>query len=258
MNDLVPADDVRERLTRLVTDSLTSPHSKRAYAKALDEFFTWVQGKGSFSKALVTAYKSWLEEKNLAPATINLRLAAVRKLAEEASDNGLLQGDIAAAIGRIRGAKRLGVRAGNWLDIRQTEKLLSLPDPATLKGKRDRAVLSMLAGCGLRRSEVVGLTVKHIQQRERRWVVVDLIGKHGRIRTVPMPGWARAVLEEWTTAAAILEGPLFRAVSKGSRIGSGAMTAQALYLDDANVALLQTAERISETRRASWPPEMPG
>ena len=84
MNDLVPADDVRERLTRLVTDSLTSPHSKRAYAKALDEFFTWVQGKGSFSKALVTAYKSWLEEKNLAPATINLRLAAVRKLAEEA------------------------------------------------------------------------------------------------------------------------------------------------------------------------------
>ncbi len=153
MNDLVPADDVRERLTRLVTDSLTSPHSKRAYAKALDEFFTWVQGKGSFSKALVTAYKSWLEEKNLAPATINLRLAAVRKLAEEASDNGLLQGDIAAAI---------------------------------------------------------------------------------------------------------LEGPLFRAVSKGSRIGSGAMTAQALYLDDANVALLQTAERISETRRASWPPEMPG
>jgi integrase len=222
--------DASERLTRLVADTVASPHSKRAYSKALTEFFGWAQGKGSLSKALVSAYKSWLEQKGLAPATINLRLAAVRKLAEEASDNGLLPGDIAAAIGRVKGAKRLGVRVGNWLDLRQTGKLLALPDPGTLKGKRDRALLAMLVGCGLRRGEVVGLTVQHIQQRESRWAVVDLIGKHGRIRTVPMPAWAKAALDEWTAAAAIAEGPLFRAVSKGETIRSdAAMTAQALY-----------------------------
>jgi site-specific recombinase XerD len=233
MNDVVPsAGTARDRLTRLVADAVTSPHSKRAYAKALAEFFDWVecQGQGSvFSKALVTAYKSWLEEKNLAPATINLRLAAVRKLAEEASDNGLLPGDVAAAIGRVKGAQRLGVRVGNWLDVRQTENLLALPDAGTLKGKRDRAILAMLVGCGLRRSEVVGLTVKHIQQRDGRWAVVDLIGKHGRIRTVPMPAWGRVAIEHWAAAAAITEGALFRAVSKGQVIGGEAMTAQALY-----------------------------
>jgi site-specific recombinase XerD len=235
MNDLVPssAGTTRDRLTRLVVDAVTSPHSKRAYAKALAEFLDWVelqgQGIGTFSKALVIAYKSWLEEKGLAPATINLRLAAVRKLAEEGSDNGFLPGEIAAAIGRVKGAKRLGVRAGNWLDVRQTEKLLTLPDAGTLKGKRDRALLAMLVGCGLRRSEVVGLTVKHIQQRDERWAVVDLIGKHGRIRTVPMPAWAKTAVEDWTAAAAITESALFRAVTKGGKIGKEAMTAQALY-----------------------------
>ena len=158
-----------------------------------------------------------------------LRLASVRKLAEEGSDNGLLAGEIAAAIGRVKGAKRLGVRAGNWLDIRQTEQLLALPDAGTLKGKRDRALLAMLVGCGLRRSEVVGLTVKHIQQRDGRSAVVDLIGKHGRIRTVPMPGWAKGAVDEWANAAAIAEGALFRAITKGGTIGTEAMTAQGLY-----------------------------
>ena len=229
MNDLVPLGDARERLTRLVTDAVSSPHSKRAYAKALDEFFAWAQGQGSFSKALVTAYKSWLEAKGLAPATINLRLAAVRKLAEEGSDNGFLSGDVAAAVGRVKGAQRLGVRAGNWLDIRQTEKLLALPDPVTLKGKRDRALLAVLVGCGLRRSEVVGLTVKHIQQRDGRWAVVDLIGKHGRIRSVPMPGWTKGAIDVWVASASIASGPLFRAVNKGGTIIAEAMTAQALY-----------------------------
>jgi site-specific recombinase XerD len=233
MTDLVvPSATARERLTRLVTDSVPSPHSKRAYAKALTEFFGWVEHQhdgGVFSKALVTAYKNWLEEKGLAPATINLRLAAVRKLAEEASDNGLLAGAIAAAIGRVKGSKRLGVRAGNWLDIRQTEKLLALPNAHTLRGKRDRAILALLVGCGLRRSEVVSLTVKHIQQREGRWAVVDLIGKHGRIRTVPMPGWAKASLDSWTLAAQIAEGPLFRAINRSAAVHSDAMTAQALY-----------------------------
>ena len=235
MNDLVvPPAGTRQRLTRLVTDSLASPHSKRAYAHALAEFFDWVERQppeaGRFSKALVTAYKNSLELRRLAPSTINLRLAAVRKLAEEASDNGLLAGEVASAIGRIKGSKRLGLPVGNWLDIGQTEKLLALPDAHSLRGKRDRAILAILVGCGLRRSEAVGLTIQHVQQREGRWAVVDLTGKHGRIRTVPMPGWAKSALDGWTAAAGIGDGALFRAIGRGGvRVHKRAMTAQALY-----------------------------
>lgn len=248
-----PAGDLRQRLLQLVLNSVKSPHSKRAYERALTEFFAWVERAGQgigFSKALVTAYKTWLEESGLAPATVNLRLAAVRKLAEEASDNGLLAGDIAAAIGRVKGARRLGVRAGNWLDRRQAETLLTLPNGATLKGKRDRALLALLVGCGLRRSEVVGLVVDDIQQREGRWAVIDLTGKHGRVRTVPMPGWAKVLIDEWTAAAKISEGPIFRAVNKSKTVAARAMTAQALYYVVAEyAAILGVAVRPHDLRR---------
>ena len=91
---------------------------------------------------------SW---KNLAPSTINVRLAAVRRLAYEASDSGLLSPELAAGIRRVKGAKRLGTRIGNWLTADQCRSLLRSPSRDTLRGKRDRAILSVLIGCGLRR-----------------------------------------------------------------------------------------------------------
>ena len=65
-----------------------------------------------------------------------------------------------------------GVRLGNWLSIRQAQTLLNAPDATTTKGLRDRAILAVLLGCGLRRSEVAALTVPHVQQRDGRWCIV--------------------------------------------------------------------------------------
>src|SRR3954447_18557356 len=65
------------------------------------------------------------------------------------------------------------------------------PDPETLKGKRDRAILAILLGCGLRRRELADLEFTHLQQREEHWAIVDLVGKGGHIRTVPVPEWVR-------------------------------------------------------------------
>ena len=62
-----------------------------------------------------TRYRITLEQRHYAPSTINLRLAAVRRLAYEAADCGLLSPDLAAGIRRVKGARRLGVRIGNWL-----------------------------------------------------------------------------------------------------------------------------------------------
>jgi site-specific recombinase XerD len=89
----------------------------------------------------------------MAPATINLRLAAVRRLAYEASDNGLLSPDLAAGIRRVKDAKRLGIRLSNWLTSTQGGELLGVPDRASVKGKRNYAMLAVLLGCGLRRSD---------------------------------------------------------------------------------------------------------
>jgi site-specific recombinase XerD len=156
-------------------------------------------------------------------------MAAIRKLATEAADNGWIAADAAAGISRVRGAKRHGVRLGNWLSQNQAQTLLDAPDVATVKGARDKAILAVMLGAGLRRSEVADLTVEHLQQREGRWVIVDLIGKHGRVRSIPIASWVKAAVDRWLVAASISAGRVFRAVNKGGRVTGEGMTPQAAY-----------------------------
>ena len=110
-----------ERLKSLALDSVTSPHSKRAYESALNHFLAWYHSESRLpiSKAVVNAYKTQLEEARLSASTINVRLAAGRRLVSEAADNGLIPPDLAAGIAKVKGASRLGVRTGNWLERRQ-------------------------------------------------------------------------------------------------------------------------------------------
>ena len=132
---------------------------------------------------MVTRYRIHLENRQLAAGTINGRLAAVRRLAYEAADAGLLSSGLVAGISRVKGVKKLGVRLGNWLTAEEARRLWQAPDPDTLKGKRDRAILAVLLGCGLRRRELADLEFRHFQQREEHWATVDLVGKGGPNRT---------------------------------------------------------------------------
>ena len=166
----------------------------------------------------INGVSSWYdlpEARGLAPASINQRLSALRKPAKEATYAGLLDPAAAQGIRNVPGAKVQGTRTGNWLTRTQAEKLINRLDTTTLKGRRDRDILAVMIGCGLRREEVAKLRFTHVQQREGRWCVVDIRGKHGRIRTVPMPSWAKAALDEWAAAAEISEGAVFRGRQQG-------------------------------------------
>ena len=149
----------------------------------------------------------------LAPFPFNVRITTARKLAVEAADNGLLAPELANGITRVKGVASKGIRLGNWLSVKQAQTLLNTPDVTTTKGLRDRAILAVLLGCGLRRSEVAALATGHVQQRDGRWCIVDLRGKHGRVRTVPMPTWVKVATDAWTSAAGIAEGYVFRPVT---------------------------------------------
>jgi site-specific recombinase XerD len=223
--------DAWEGLKALVLDSVASPHSKRAYSGGLDAFLSWyrIEFRGPVSKAVVHAYKVELERSGLSASTINQRLAAIRKLVSEAADNGLISGELAAGVARVKGTPRHGIRIGNWLDRQQAEQLLNAPDRSTITGKRDRAILAVLIGCGLRRSEAAGLDFRHIQRREGRWVIVDLIGKHGRIRSVPMPDEAKAAINDRTSAAGIRTGRVFRPINKGGRLTHESLTEKCIW-----------------------------
>src|SRR4030081_3340759 len=121
-------------------------------------------------------------------------MTAVRKLAVEAADNGLLAPELAAGIIRIKGLKSTGVRVGNWLSLRQAQTLLNTPNVSTKKGLRDRAMLAVLLGCGLRLSEVAALTFKHIQQRDSRWCSRNLVRKPARVCFLPLPTWQKVAI----------------------------------------------------------------
>jgi site-specific recombinase XerD len=230
MSIIVEDRAILQPIVELVIDGLTSENSKTAYRRALNGFLTWylAAGRTRLDKATVQAFKAHLQGLGLAPSSVNLQLSAVRKLAGEAADNGLIDGTLAVAIGKVKGVKTAGQRAGNWLTKHQAQELLDLPDTGTLRGLRDRAILAVMLGCGLRRSEVAGLTFAHLGQRDGRWVIVDLLGKGQRTRSVPMPAWAKAAVDQWAARAQIGAGNVFRSIRRGDHLGGASMTDQAV------------------------------
>ena len=90
-------------------------------------------------------------------------------------------------------------------------------------------MLAMLIGCGLRRGELLALRVDSIQLREEHWVIADLLGKAGHIRTVPIPGWVKVAIDEWKEASGITEGTLFRAIHRTGRVWGTGMTPKVLW-----------------------------
>ncbi|RXH54067.1 tyrosine-type recombinase/integrase [Granulicella sibirica] len=193
----------------LVLDGVTSGHSRRSYRTGLARFFAWIRvaGQGTgFTKAVVQQYRAALIADGLSASTINLRLSPIRKLARELADNQMLDPKVASAVERVPGVEKRGTRIGNWLMKDQANQLLNAPDAETLAGRRDRAMIALLLGCGLRRGELLRLDVGDLEQREGRWVIPDMLGKGNRVRTVTVPAGAKARIDLWLEATGITAG----------------------------------------------------
>ena len=218
-----------EHAKTAVLNSLTSASGQRTYDHAIREFVGWYcsEPRLAFNRTVVLRYRIHLEQRGYAPATINLRLAAVRRIAYEAADAGLLSPELAAGIRRVKGVRRIGVRLGNWLTPEQGRRLLEAATPSTMRELRDHAMVAMLIGCVLRRAELLALRLESIQQREEHWVIADLVGKAGHVRTVPIPTWVKAAVDAWT--AAITDGPVFRAINKAGRVWGDGMSPKVLW-----------------------------
>src|SRR6516164_9396390 len=216
---LVPRTASLDSVLALVIDTVSSEETKRHYGHALVEFLDWRAACAlPFNRASVQAWRAELEKRGLAPSTINICLSAIRKLAREAAHNGYLDAATAAGIDEVPNVRLSGNRAGNWLTQQQAQALIQAPEPDTVKGKRDRCALSLLVGCGLRRAEAAQLTFEHVGERDGRFCLVDIRGKRGRIRTVPLPGWVKIAIDRWKEAAQLSTGRILRAVNRHGQI----------------------------------------
>jgi integrase len=221
-----PVDPRLLRLRQTVLDSVVSGHSKRNYATALDHLFEFLGGRPIDRPALLE-WRATMEK--LAPSTVNVRLSAMRKLVLEAKRSGMLSAEEAGHLTSVPNIAEKGTRLGNWLTREQAKQLLQVPDRSKLKGKRDYVILALLVGCALRRQELANLYIEDIQMREGRWVIADLRGKGGRVRTVAVPIWVKQGINAWTTAAGIEDGRLLRSISKSGKLNGEALSDWAVW-----------------------------
>jgi integrase len=222
-----------EHAKTAVLNTLTSASGQRTYDHAIREFVAWYcsEPRLAFNRTVVLRYRNHLGHANMRrPRSIFGSLRS-RRIAYEAADACLLSPELAAGIRRVKGVRRIGVRLGNWLTPEQGRRLLESATPLTARELRDHAMVAMLIGYGLRRAELLALSLQSIHQHEEHWVIADLVGKGGHVRTVPVPTWVKHHVDAWTAAAAISDGPVFRAINKAGRVWGEGMSPKVLLWD---------------------------
>jgi site-specific recombinase XerD len=157
------------------------------FTKNRDRLLEADVAKEFLARESVQGYVTWLAEMKFSPSTINQRLAAIRKLASEAQRCGYVDSEKAQAIVTVAGVSQKGRRLGRWLAWEEARTLLQAPNPHSIRGTRDRALLAVLVTCALRRGELSRMNCEHLAMRDGRWVFLDFMGKGSKVRSVAVP-----------------------------------------------------------------------
>ena len=184
-----------------------SPHTQRAYARAVQDFRAW-SGPTPLAAVTVTLLQAWRAqlETRLAPASVNARLAAVKSLLAYAQRTGYLPLNVGAALAPRRVPARLAERI---LPERDALDLLAAAGGRT-QGPRNRALLLFLYYAGARLAEALGLQWRDLTRRADGATAAALHGKGGRTRHVALPPACAAALWALQPPAAEPEGYVFR------------------------------------------------
>lgn len=175
----------------------------------------------------VAAIRSRLQERGEAPASVNLALCALRRIAREAFNLGLMGSEEYARIRDVQSVRGERLIRGRALPPGEIRALLdACAKDDTAAGARDSAIISMLYAGGLRRAEVVAIDVADYDAEAGE---LRVIGKGNKQRLVPFDNGAFDALADWLGVRGDQPGPLFLPVDKAGRIGDGRMSPQAVY-----------------------------
>lgn len=172
------------------------------------------------------AIRARMVDTGAAPASVNTYLCALRGVAREARKLGLMSADACEAVCQVKGVKGTRLPAGRGLEAPELRALFGVCDGATAQGARDAALLALLYGCGLRRSEAVALDVEHVDASAAS---IRVLGKGNKERTAHVPPAAASALQAWIAVRGAAPGPLFVRVAKdGAPVAGARLTAQAV------------------------------
>jgi len=231
-------------LATLLLQDTRKATTRRAYAAGLRHFFAasgyinpaggpdphpaqiqafLAQGAGPLSLAL-SAYKAGMREANLSPATMNLRLSAVRALITFAHRAGYCA---VGGRGLVDSEKAEAYRDTRGTDLANIKRLLALPDMATPRGRRDAAILRLLCVKALRRAELCGLDVAHFDAQAGR---LAILGKgETQRREISLPPHCAQSIRDYLASSGHADGPLFRSLDRRPAMAGHRLTPDGLY-----------------------------
>jgi site-specific recombinase XerD len=203
-----------------------APHSCRVYTRHLTGFMTYlVSHNVTLSRESALAY---LDSCKHDTSSYNQALSAIKRLATQAAENNWIDWITARTIDGLPSKKAFGTRVGNWLTLEQSRQLVNMPIADSHSARRDRAVLALLLGCGLRRDELSRLRRDQLQIRDGRTMIVDLIGKGNRVRTITVPEWCSTAITAWLEHSQVKEGCLVRSFNTRGAI-NGQLSTTAIW-----------------------------
>ncbi len=192
------------------------------------------------------------QDTRLSPATINRRLAAIKRLVAEATSQGYVEGAVAEAFRRVAGVQakalkdRMKTRARLRLTPGQMREICEAPDRLTLIGWRNRALLHTLASSGCRVSEVVTLTTAQLTSREGSFFL-EVLGKNQTVtRLAPLSSEAYAAIEAWLARRPLESPSIFTSFAgKGPRPTARPMHVSAAWRVVARAARQSDLQHVS-------------
>ncbi len=188
---------VEQSLVDAAVQAVNSAHSRRVYRAQIERFLLAYPDLEALTRQNVKIYLKSLEDEGKSAQVRNQALYAIKRLVSEAASLELIPQSQAAQAAGIKGRRALRVRSGHWLNLEQLKAVLAAPDAATAAGKRDRAILALLAGCGLRRSELCSLQAGQFTLIGGHWFLVDVKGKGDKNRTLKVPAFAAEAVKAW-------------------------------------------------------------
>jgi site-specific recombinase XerD len=206
-------------------------NTRRSYTSALSDFREWfvLSQKTELTHQVATEYVQHLFSKGNQVTTVKNRMLALKKLVTSMAAHGSISGGTAYLIASMQISSEKRDRRFDSLSNDNAKILLDAPDTATLKGLRDRAIIAVLLGCGLRREECAKLTIEQFQQSDDKCFMVGVVGKGGSVRDVPVDEWVKCAIDTYTFVGFITTGVLFRSMRRGDKLQGECMTAQAIF-----------------------------
>jgi len=199
MPPLPPLSQQLREMALSVANQQQNENTRQTYFSSFNRFLQWYLStdRDALDARILNEYLLYLEALRLSRATIATHLSAIRNFISSVRKYELIDTDTYAAMMEIQVRRQLGRRHGRWLSLAEAQRLLNEIHCETPLQIRDRAILALLLGTGLRRFELTNLYLENIVKIEGRRVLHNIVGKGSRYRTIPIPEWSWQPLAAW-------------------------------------------------------------